>query len=138
MFFGGVTIAKRSCPSREASFDRQEWYRWRACPAGPDMARHVAWKCAGFCQLDVSVTEASLQEVRSIDLPHAELGWFSTTNMGFHRSTWMPLAVSTHPSTATMASKTRTWDEQLRLLACSRWPCRPCLVPTPASILRSV
>ena len=37
---------------------------------------------------DVSVTEATLQEVRSIDWPHAELGWFSTTNLGFRRSTW--------------------------------------------------
>ena len=37
---------------------------------------------------NVSVTEASLQEVRSVDWPHAELGWFSTTNMGFRRSTW--------------------------------------------------
>ncbi len=37
---------------------------------------------------DVSVTEVTLHQVRSIDWPHAELGWFSTTNLGFRRSTW--------------------------------------------------
>jgi len=37
---------------------------------------------------NATVTQGLLHQAGSVDWPHATLGWFSSTNLGFRRSTW--------------------------------------------------